>query len=341
MTKQLNEANVSLSIQDLNSSDMATLSQILSLAGQAEQPVGGDAMGGPLSMAGPDGNLGSDIGMVDLGTPEVTVGTMDDMVDMGAGEPGVDDPMGMDMPEPAMIGDDGSVDMPSDDMGMDDMGMEDDMLEGFDRIAQLSGIQLAEEADVEEEALDEACGEDHIDETLEEADEVEDLEEGEEQLEEEVSITDDFEWIETAEDAMEPEATEERTQAHGMRESLDAIDAIVEADESSEEDLADDEEKLDENADGMYNFELDEDAVAEMTSPGIGDNRVFGPYPNEQACMIDARKEIPGAMRDREIKLAHKPDGWYWSKLNESVNESVDDLAAQLNEQFAAFMKGE
>mgnify|MGYP000628032459 CR=1 FL=1 len=123
-----------------------------------------------------------------------------------------------------------------------------------------------------------------------------------------------------------------------------------------------------------------EDAVEEMKSPGIGDNRVFGPYPNEQACMIDARKEIPGAMRNKEVSLTHKPDGWYWNKLNVNedatnsrpnltdycdkgiksdkhaqvkvtgkpgdntlfdVMESTSDLASQLNERFAKFMKGE
>lgn len=386
MTK-LNEANVNLSIQDLNSSDMAALSQILSLAGQAEQPECGADMSGPLSMAGPDGALGSDVGSVDLGTPTVSVGSMDDAAgayDMGS-EPGVDDPMGMEMPDnepPEMalddmgseldgmdtMDDEGTADLGLDDEdGMDAMDME--MMEDLDRLAALSGIQLAEAEEEVEMDDDEMIVEEDMDEDADE------IEEGcgskskvkeEEDMEEEVQLDEaedsDFDWMDSPEKEGKPDADNndaddnEPEQADGgepawMRESLDSIMAVLEGEDActgcDNPDCSchDDDEQLDENAEGHYNFDLDEDAVGEMTSPGIGDNRIFGPYPNEQACMIDARKEIPGAMRDKEIKLAHKPDGWYWSKLNGGAvmeaDQTVDDLAKQLNEQFNAFMKGE
>lgn len=322
---QLNEANATLSINDLNSSDMQTLSQILSLAGQADQG-GAEAnpMGGITPMAGPDGNLGSNAGSMDMGTTEISVGTMEDTTD-AFGEDDMD------------IG------------GMDDMVDDMDVMED---IARLSGLDPLAES--EDEALEEG------DEQLEEEVVVEAEEDNEEEIIEEAK-SDAFDDAddEASEDEVEDFVKDHEEEMHEsggtpgneMRESLDAIDAILEADD---EELEESEEQLDENEHGHYNFDLDEDAAAELASPGIGDNREFGPYPNEDHCMTDARKEIPHAVRDQEVQLIHKPDGWYWVKTGKvqpqpkqaaqpvvamEAEQSVEDLANQLNEQFEAFMK--
>ena len=184
MKKKLTEAQVNLSIQDLSSSDLQTLSQILSLAGQAEQAAGlmggmggmasTDPMGGmmdagapqglssvgedaPLAMAGPDENYGMDAGMGDdLG--------------LGGDDLGMDDPMGG---EADMDMDLGGLDTSAEDIGMeggddmmgsdefdlsaDDLGMpaEDDMMESFERMFALAGLMESEEEEIDEAACNE------------------------------------------------------------------------------------------------------------------------------------------------------------------------------------------
>lgn len=107
-----------------------------------------------------------------------------------------------------------------------------------------------------------------------------------------------------------------------------------------------------EESEAMYDFSLDEDAVEELGSVGLGDNRLFGPYQNEMAAMVDARQEIPGAVDGQDVQLQRKPDGFYWSKINnvceseeaeeivEEEDESVEELHQSLNEQFERFLKG-
>lgn len=205
MKKKLTEAQVQLSIQDLSSSDLQTLSQILSLAGQAEQaaglmggmgatPMGSDPMDpmgspaglsgvgedAPLAMAGPDADYGTgatDAGMDDLGMGDDMSLGMDDLsmgddmggdADMDLGLGGLD--TGADE-----IGAEGGDDMMGDefDLSADDLGMpaEDDMMEGFERMFALAGLMEAEE-----EELDEAAGDKEQEEIVEEGDEFNDEE---------------------------------------------------------------------------------------------------------------------------------------------------------------------
>lgn len=273
------------------------------------------------------------------------------------------------------------------------------------------------EGDDEEAALEEGCSEDHIDE--EEIDEAMIMMPGDQAVNAPMGqdAGADMEWMRQADtmgqdapcseippadpsvpeqdpafmDMGDPTVQQQEpafmSQGDQMRQLMD--DMFNESEEEDEEpldeaadadaDAEEDEEQLDENAEGMYNLDLEEDAVAELGSPGLGDNREYGPYQNEMACMVDARKEIPGAMKDREVKLLHKPAGWFWSKLNEDAtnsrpnisdvctkgiensrhemrktpvkngdnglvmeaDETVDDIHSQLNEQFERFMKGE
>lgn len=406
---KLTEANVNLSINDLNSSDMQALSQILSLAGQAESSGMGSGMGmapeddlgsydGLSSMSGPDGDMSSDVGSIDMGTTpapfdmgmdlglddpmggeEEPMGMemgdeepMDMEMDLGAepgAEPGADEPMGMEMPmndDPIDTVDGFDDDMDADvDLGLEDEGdmepMDMEMMEQFTRMFKLAGLNESEEAVMDEEVIEEAeeDEEDMLDEGVEPEVEDEPAEEIGDDAEEPVWLRD----IPSDKDAGTKPAEPKEQAPTWMRESMNAISTIVEGEETfddSEFDEDEDDEQLDENEHGLYNLDLDEDAVEEMASPGIGDNRVFGPYQNELACMTDARKEIPGAMRDREVKLTHKPDGFYWSKLQQedatnsrpkiqdvctkgikSDKHEVDMLAAKLNEQFARFLKGE
>lgn len=427
--RKLTEANVNLSINDLNSSDMQALSQILALAGQAETQMGGMGAGmgmdgmnpsddlssyeGLSGMSGPDGDMTSDVGAIAMGTQPAGNAPFDMTMDLGLddpmgiedelgqgiepemAEPGVDEPMGMDLPDnddPALTIDDfGDDDMGADvDLGLDDEGdmepMDMEMMEQFDRMMHLAGISRLAES--EEDFTDEFDTEDSM---VDVDDESEELDEDaipplmdKQPPTQKPAFTKDTPDPVTHDDAATPPFTQDAgdskappftqktpptDQPSWMRESMDAIDDIVEADE---EELEDGEEQLDENTDGLYNLDLDEDAVEELSSPGIGDNRVFGPYQNELACMTDARKEIPGAMRNREVKIVHKPDGFYWQKINMNEDaafrpkaqdictkgiksdkhgqypvqvleseQTVDQLAAQLNEQFARFLKGE
>ncbi len=327
---QLNEANATLSISDLNSSDMQALSQILSLAGQAES--GGDMgvppVGGVAPMAGPDGDLSSDVGSIDnnLGDVDTAIGTMEDASDAYGDE----------------------------DMGMDDM-VGGDELDVMEDIARLSGLDPLAES--EEEALEESeeqLDEGEHDEFVAAMNDADEMSGDDYSDEEELNEGEHDEFIAAMNDADEMSGEdyddEDVNESAEMRESLDAIDAILEAED---EELSEgEEEQLDENEHGHYNFDLDEDAAGELASPGIGDNREFGPYANEMACMNDARKEIPGCIRGKEVNLHHRPDGWYWTKtgkaapkavtpVSEDAEQSVEDLAAQLNEQFERFMKGD
>jgi len=82
-------------------------------------------------------------------------------------------------------------------------------------------------------------------------------------------------------------------------------------------------ESIDAINEAFYDFNLDEDQTNELSSLGIGDNRLFGPYPSEQAAIVDAQKEMPGSMKDVEFIVLTKPDGIFWQKkLQEDVSNS-------------------
>lgn len=165
---KIDEANVTISIDDLQSTDMETLSQMLHLAGVADAPSMG--MGDVYS---PAGDMGMDpMGMDDMG--------MDDPMDGGDIGPSDIDDMSMDMDEPEDMG--MEPDFPSDDyeagfdaemgddmddmddgMGMEpmddpivDMSPEDDAMvmgdyaeESLEDMLKLSGVQKVQEEDDE------------------------------------------------------------------------------------------------------------------------------------------------------------------------------------------------
>ena len=156
-SEQLDEAQINLSITDLNSTDAETLSQMLHLAGVAEQP-GGD-MGGvpgnlPPAPVEPIAPMGGDMmGMDDMGAldaepiePEMDepMGPADDMMDYEAG---------FDAEMDAPMGDEGMEIEPMDDVPTD-MSPEDDAMvlgdyteESLNDILQLAGMDLLPEED--------------------------------------------------------------------------------------------------------------------------------------------------------------------------------------------------
>lgn len=92
--------------------------------------------------------------------------------------------------------------------------------------------------------------------------------------------------------------------------------------ENNQVEDTEDDDQLDESA--LYNFELDEDTTNELSSPGIGDNRVFGPYKNKMDAIVDARRECPHGAEGIDFEFQIKPDGVYWKKIS-TVNEDCDN----------------
>ena len=153
-----------------------------------------------------------------------------------------------------------------------------------------------------------------------------------------------------------------------MSEDMDVFEEVEEDEES---------EELEEGQ--MYDFSLDEDAVEELKSPGLGDNRMFGPYSNAREAANDARLECPAGVVGRDFQIINRPNGVFWKKIvTEDVANSrpkiedvctsgiensvhamekvpgkvgdntlkfmeaqdIDTIHASLNEQFELFMKG-
>lgn len=153
-----------------------------------------------------------------------------------------------------------------------------------------------------------------------------------------------------------------------MSEDMDVFEEVEEDEES---------EELEEGQ--MYDFSLDKDAVEEMKSPGLGDNRMFGPYANAREAANDARTECPAGVVGRDFQIINRPNGVFWKKIvTEDVANSrpkiedvctsgiensvhaiekvpgkvgdntlkfmeaqdVNTIHASLNEQFELFMKG-
>ena len=153
-----------------------------------------------------------------------------------------------------------------------------------------------------------------------------------------------------------------------MSEDMDVFEEVEEDEES---------EELEEGQ--MYDFSLDEDAVEELKSPGLGDNRMFGPYANDLEAANDARLECPAGVVGRDFQIIKRPNGVFWKKIvSEDVSNSrpklqdvctsgiensvhaiekvpgkvgdntlkfmeaqdIDTIHASLNEQFELFMKG-
>ena len=153
-----------------------------------------------------------------------------------------------------------------------------------------------------------------------------------------------------------------------MSEDMDVFEEVEEDEES---------EELEEGQ--MFDFSLDEDAVEELKSPGLGDNRMFGPYANDREAANDARLECPAGVVGRDFQIIKRPNGVFWKKIvSEDVANSrpklqdvctsgiensihaiekvpgkvgdntlkfmeaqdIDTIHASLNEQFELFMKG-
>lgn len=169
-SEQVNEAQINLSINDLNSTDAETLSQLLHLAGVAEQP-GGDMGMDPMASDPDFGDAGFDsappmdggmVGMDDMAALDVEPEPMDaEPVDMGMG-PDMDmgpEPMDGDlegafdaeMSAPEVDGDGGMEIEPMDDVPVD-MDADDDAVvmgdyteESLDDLLQLAGVKKIEE----------------------------------------------------------------------------------------------------------------------------------------------------------------------------------------------------
>lgn len=163
MKKQMNEANVKIDIDGLESSDMETLSRMLALAGQAEAPR---QMGfseipriEPLNLDTPEDE-------VEVST---VVDTPDDLDAAAASLTGSVSDFGDDDELSVDIDDEDSVEY---DTSSDDMDFEDDSFDShfdMDRMSDLAGISEAvqseetDEDDIEAEADDE---EEELDESL-------------------------------------------------------------------------------------------------------------------------------------------------------------------------------
>lgn len=406
MKKNINEASVNMTISDLTSSDLDTLSRMLALAGQAEcssneindsvsSPFSDDVteLTPPLNGAGIEGELASD-----------------DSFSL------VQDDLGADMSKFNLENSDGLN-------GMDDM---DSIFENLTRMSQLSGIKLTES---EEEEADESSDEDEsivseaglvgratsavagaktganlgkflgpegavagaaiggyagwqsgandeVDESViseEEHDQLinrystalnakdqalatdnpmsaipdnqpDDFELGfslipdvqpQEEIPTEFGNVSDFRNTLNSLNSLETQEvpstsgsievvvdgpTLDSNDIYGLRQNGQFAEAVEDPEDE------DSEQFVQESA--MFNFALDEDTVNELGSPGLGDNRVFGPYKNKVEAINDARKETTGGVEGVDFDFQIKPEGVYWVKLNK-LNEDASNRTEQ------------
>ncbi|AUS02970.1 hypothetical protein NVP2275O_389 [Vibrio phage 2.275.O._10N.286.54.E11] len=409
MTKQINEADVNLDITGLSSSDLQTLSQILSLAGTADNSTTDTVgMGGYQPMSGPvTTSDASPIAAIELGST-------DDVMTPGTEMSGGMDEMGADalgMPEEnpisaindetdhefiSELGDSFDSQDP-DDNGipgdqrddMEDISIEispedeigdnvmDDFMEDLDRLGKLTGLT----EDKTEEDTEEDLDLDIDDEELEQLDEEVQDDHGHKGVGQ-IEDTDSDNSVEGSEYDEEYEDEDESILESLLR--LSGVrghgEVIFESDETCECEDGDctcdeDKEKVDENMRLMPNLDLDEDAVGEMKSLGLGANKLYGPYANSVEASSEAKNHLGGGTVGVNFKLINKPDGVYWSeKVNEDcarpnpeevsttairnnrhaikdkdaklgdntmkmpVSESVQDLHESLNSAFSKFL---
>ena len=379
MKKNINEASVNMSITDLTSSDLETLSRMLALAGQAE--------------------TSSEVGNAPIGAFDPT-NAINDALKL----------------EPAPIGDMNSTDSVSDidpvqgklgdnmdgidnmsDMNMDGM---DDIFENLNRMSILSGIKLSESEMCESDS-EESDEDDQIDESVISEEEhaqlmgrigsalagaktganvgkivgpegaaigaavggyagwkasAPDENNTQQGVQEEApysnnefddhSDSDEFGELEFnlgPVDAFNevPDQFENGPELQGFNSSSDfrstinslndiehapenqptgSIEVVVDGPDLQSDDI---QEIRHMHESAMFNFALDEDTVNELGSPGLGDNRVFGPYKNKVEAINDARKEFPGGEEGVDFDFQVKPEGIYWVKLNK-LNEDIN-----------------
>ena len=247
----MNEAQIRLDITDLTSSDAETLSQILSLAGRAENPapqMGVDVMTGPVDTVGVDV----------MDTVSVT--------------------------QPSVLSDNEDMDMMEDDASF---------MEDLERLKHLTGLQESHDMYCEE------CGAKTADEC---ECECEDLHEG--------------------------EGHEDHDEHEEGEEVIEEGDCPMSEDEHEDCDDSDDEmyrvmhlSGLQENMRLMPNLDLDEDAVAEMGSVGIGNNKLYGPFKSRLEAQTEAKNSLGGGIENVNYTIITKPNGFYWS---EKVDEGLD-----------------
>ena len=323
MKENLNEANVKLDIVDLNSSDMQTLSQILSLAGSAESSSA-DAMGSVTDSA-------PEISAISVAGPEIMDEEMlGDPMGVSAGDDMLGDPM--DNP-------DISAGAPSMEMGEEISTFEDDGMDNFmedlDRLASLGGITEMENCPMQEEGdICDECGMvdcecDHMNEEVYE--DVEHL--NEEMCDDcgckmdncECDHDDSTECMEAVEheDDEHDEDDEDSDKEHVEEQEscMEALDRISElAGISASED------KLDEMR-LMPNLDLDEGTVGEMGSVGIGNNKMYGPYKSQLEAQNEAISHLGGGSPGVNFKIINKPDGYYWTEnVNEDITNRPDEM---------------
>lgn len=254
MKRKLNEANVNLSIADLNSTDLQALSQILSLAGTAENTNTETSGMGPYSSI--------------TSTPSLDAAT-DTTIPLVGDE----------------VGTISASDTDEFDLGMDNL-VDDTTIEGDEYMDDYSDDEFDLGMD------------DLIDDNVEEDDEF---------------------------DLRLEDLTDEDDQFTESLNRLAGLSGLMESDEEDDEEFEEDiEDEMEEDAleEGrlMPNLDLDEDAVAQMSSPGIGNNKLYGPYNSTLEASAEAKNHLGGGQPGINFRLITKPDGVYWT---ESVNEDA------------------
>jgi hypothetical protein len=342
MQKRLNEATVNISISDLSSSNLSALSKMLELASTAENDSDlGMGMGGldsSMELMPQDTEMGS---LDPISIPgEVHDVEIDPMMDSGLDAVGADDGLG--------IEDDATIDYG------------DQMFESLNRIYELAGLkssnQLTESTIKSLRTIKESWGN-----ALTGAEIGTAVEPGIGTVvgagigacvgnDEDQEVDEDYVGYDFTEDDFGPEADLEIP--YGEECEFDSIPDFEIPENEVEEEIPDymvlmrHEPQSSsytvpgyrEIAEALYNLELDEDDANEMATPGIGDNRIFGPYVNKLEAVVDARKECPGGLENVDFTLHNKPDGIYWKKTNavhegeESDDEVLDEEIEQEDE---------
>lgn len=329
MQKRLNEATVNISITDLSSSNLSALAQMLEIASTAENDS-------ELGMGGLDNSMG-------LLPQETELGALDPV-----SIPGEVNDIEMD---PMM---DAGLDDTSDEFGIDDASIDygEQMFESLNRIYELAGLKnsnpLSESTIASLKSIKESWGNAVAGAEIGTA-----IEPGVGTAvgagigacignDEGQEVDEDYIGYNFTEDDFGPEAAHE---VSGCDE-FDGIPDFEIPDQEVEEEIPDymilmrPEQHQSgytvpgyrEIAEALYNLELDEDDANEMATPGIGDNRIFGPYVNKLEAVVDARKECPGGLENVDFTLHNKPDGIYWKKTN-AVHESEESEDEVLDEE--------
>ena len=358
MSKQLYEANVNLSITDLNSTDLETLSRVLSLAGQAET---GNAEAEPELALGLDGGI------------EMTSEPMGEPlnIELSGGDMAIDDDLQFME----------SLDRIANLSGMisESPECEDEFEEEFEMVEEdCDEVDESYPADTFPIPMEPECDSGAITDLVIDPSDVY-VGHGEPEIDFETSTGWDNDCIDD-EDMIQPEVEVTLIEDDDeCEEEFNEEDLVFESEMYRILNLSNifnKDEQLSETR-LLPDLDLDE-AAGEMESQGLGNNKLYGPFRNPLEAKAEALRSLGGGQEGINFKLITKPDGVFWSekvaedarnrpdfenvctdaivnsrhairdkadKLGDNtmkmpVSEDVKKLTASLNEAFDRFMKG-